>query len=380
MDRGEAAVVVRAMHQEPAGDAISAAAAAIVDGAIGAVSRRRRVGSRTRPDVPIDRDLFDRQTLKDLGEFLQHVRRGVLTRREIVQEAGMWQQVLALGWPDDAADHPAVAQALDLLAALPEAELGPITLTPVEPVNDLERAMAATSRDESTRPALWRALHDGEIVLPVVAYELVRPEGANFQFLAAPVDETPLVLGFTTDERFETLLPDASKVSRVTPRGSDLARFWPAGHWLVINPGYDNQVVLSPWEVAGLPDGARSELPHPRSARIEPPDEGDNRLPALVQALAQVPEVDHVIWARAHPKRAVARTVPQDVLVVTAKPSRPHGEADEAAAAHALSARLPAGLFSRAVVVGRQMDQGHPFVEAVVDAGRVVDGTPGHAR
>lgn len=356
-----------------AGDPTSAAAVAVVDAAIGAVAQRRRVSHRAEPDVPIDRDLFDGQTLKDLTEFLRHVRRGVLTRQEIAEEAGVWRQLLEVGWPDDAGDHQEVAQAVDLLAALPDAELEPVTLTPIEPINDLERAMAATSRDESTRPALWQALHDGEIVLPVVAYELIRPEGANFQFLAAPFDKAPLVLGFTTDERFDALLPDASQVSRVTPRGSDLAKFWPDGHWLMINPGYANQVVLSPWEITGLPGGPSSELPHPRSAKIESPDEHDGRLPALVQALADTPQVDHVVWAQVRPRRDSTSAAPQDVLVVISEASPPDDAAAEAAAVHALATNLPAELFARAVVVGRQSDQDHPFVGAVVETGRVVD-------
>lgn len=242
------------------GDGASAAAAEVVDAALAAVVQRQRNSHRAQPDVPLDGELLDPQTLRDLGEFLRHTRQGMLTRQEVVQEARMWRELLRLGWPPDARDAAAVATAVDLLSALPDAEMEPVVLTPVEPATELERVMATVAADESARPALWQALWDGEIVLPVVAYELIRPEGAHFQFLTAPYDKTPLVLGFATGERFDALLPEEASVSRVTPLGRDLPKFWPEGHWLMLNPGYENQVVLSPWEITGLPDGPKTEL------------------------------------------------------------------------------------------------------------------------
>lgn len=375
--------------------------------------QRQRNSHHARPDVPLDPELLDRQTLRDLGEFLRHTRHGMLTRQEVVQEARLWYELLALGWPADARDAPVVAQAVELLTNLPDAELEPVTLTPVEPANELERVMATVARDESARPALWRALWDGELVLPVVAYELIRPEGAHFQFLTLPYDRTPLVFGFAADERFDALLAPGARVSRVTPLGRDLPRFWPEGHWLMLNPGYENQVVLSPWEIAGLPDAPRTELPDPRAAEIEPVDEDDPRLPALVEVLARLPEIDHVHWARIRPVRDADRTPWQDVVVVTVvprapggtggargaggagpgeptspispavpisptvptgrgltDPAGPDGEGGEGAATRALAWALPVDRFPGVVVLARQADLAHPFVEAVVARGR----------
>jgi type III secretion system (T3SS) SseB-like protein len=380
-------------------------AAATVDAAIAAVERRRRLPSRPPDDdVPLDRRLLDGQTLRDLGEFLRFARRGLLTRQEIVHEARLWRRLLAAGWPSEARDAPPLARGLELLSALPDAEGEPVPAVQVEPADDLERALAEVNRDETARPRLWQALHDGELVLPVVAYELVRPEGANLQFLTAPIAASPLVFGFTSEERFDALLPEGPEMSRVTPRGRDLPRFWPDGHWLMINPGYADHVVLSPWEVKGLPGGARSELPHPRAVRIEPPAADDPRRPALVDVLRTIPGVDHVVWARVRPTHAGEGAPWQDLLVVVstglADPDNPDGAggpgastvaatgladpdepgaqgsveaAGEAAAVNALSAVLPRDLFPRAAVVARQPGLAHPFVEAVVAAGHRVD-------
>jgi hypothetical protein len=232
--------------------------------------------------------------------------------------------------------------------------------------------MVAVKLDDRARPALWRALYEGEIVLPVVAYELVRPEGPNFQFLSAPFGDAPLVLGFTTEERFQHLMPPGSEVSQVVPLGRDLPKIWPQGHWLMINAGYTNNVVLSPWEIMGLPDGPRSELPQPRAVDLQPPAEDDERFGVLVDTVAHVEEVDHVYWARVRPAKGKDDAPWQDVLVVVAAAGKT-GEKHEAAAARALSSSLPPEAFDKAAVVARQLSLKHPFIEAVVAAADRVD-------
>jgi type III secretion system (T3SS) SseB-like protein len=374
------------------GDVTSAAAAGLVHAALQAVGQRQRTRHPGDPDVPLDPEVFDAQTLRDLGEFLRHTREGMLTSGEVADEARLWHQLLPHGWPSEASDAPPVARAIELLTSLPAEEVGPVVLTPVEPVNDLERVMVAVAADEATRPDLWQALHDGEVVLPVVAYELIRPEGAHLQLLAVPLDETPLILGFTSEERFAALLPegggdgpgdtggeasdggvnadadaDADRISRIRPRGRDLPRFWPAGHWLVLDPGYENQVVLSPWEIAGLPLGPRARLPHPRATRLRPVAEDDPRVPVVGEVVGTRAAIDHVTWAQVRPAGGDEATW-QDFLVVTVTP--PADEAAEARAVRELSQVLPAEDFVRAVVLARQADDAHPFVEAVVAEGR----------
>jgi hypothetical protein len=357
--------------------AASAVAVSILDAAIRAVRQRRRQGTNRPPDAPLDPAVFDPQALRDLLEFLQHARRGLLTAEEIVQEAVMWEKLLQAGWPADASDIVTVLRAVDLLSDVPATGEDPPPLTEVEPANDLERAMAAAVADEAARPALWQAIHDGEVVLPVVAYELVRPEGANFQFLSVPYSDTPLVLGFATEERFRALLPPGSEVSLVEPPGRHLPRIWPAGHWLMINPGYANNVVLSPWEIEGLPHGGRAELPNPRAVQLEAPDEDDPRREVLARAVTRTPQVGRVAWARVRPARAPSHAPWQDVLVVSASPpdqdEARSTEAGETAAVQALVSALPPSAFAKAIVVGRQVDLEHPFIEAAVTAARHLD-------
>jgi hypothetical protein len=391
--------------------AVGAAAAGIVDTAIATVEKRRRVRPHQPDPVPLDAEVFDPQTLGDLLEFLRHSRRGMLTAAEIAEEAGMWVQIVGAAWPGEAPDYDAVMIAVELLAAAPVPPAEPATVRSVEPANDLERAVAAVAADENARPQLWQALYESDLVLPVVAYELVRPEGANFQFLAAPVGDTPLILGFGTEERFDALFPEARDLSRVTAPGRDLPKFWPEGHWLMINPGYEPHVVLSPWEIAGLPDGGRSELPPPRAVDIETPagtedDERAARLRSLIAGTTGTttdgtatsgtattgtatdgttttgaPGVVEVHWARVRGRAKAAagreRANWQDVLVVTAVSATAEAETR---AVSAVQAALPAAEFPRAMVVGRQADVAHPFVEAVIDAGRALIADDGGRR
>ncbi|HEV7760726.1 MAG TPA: hypothetical protein VGO78_17095, partial [Acidimicrobiales bacterium] len=351
-----------------------------VDTAIGAVGRRRRVrpdraDQADRPDdVPLDPAIFDQQTLGDLLEFLRHSRRGLLTAAEIVEEAAMWQQIVDAAWPEDATDHEAVMVAIELLAAVPAPAAAPSPPRPVEPANDIERAVAAVAADEGARPRLWRAIYEGDVVLPVVAYELVRPEGANFQFLSVPLGDTPVVLGFGIEERFDALLPEGMQFSRVLAPGRDLPKIWPAGHWLMINAGYEHHVVLSPWEIAGLPDGGRAELPQPRAVDIDDPgdDERAGELVAIVASLAGAGRaVTQVRWARVRGRAQAAggRVHPhwQDVLVVSG--SGPTAEAEQAAV-QVVTAAVPAGRFPRMLVIGRQEAMAHPFIEAVLAVAR----------
>jgi len=223
------------------------------------------------------------------------------------------------------------------------------------------------------------------VVLPVVAYELVRPEGANFQFLAVPMGDTPVVLGFGTEERFDALLPEGMQYSRVLAPGRDLPKIWPAGHWLMINAGYEPHLVLSPWEIAGLPDGGRAELPQPRAVDIDDPgdDERAGELVAIVARLAGAGRtVSQVRWARVRGRAqaAAGRVHPhwQDVLVVSG--AAPTAEAEQAAV-QAVTAAVPAGRFPRMLVIGRQEALAHPFIEAVLAVARplVDDGGTGES-
>jgi hypothetical protein len=353
--------------------AATAAAASILDAAITAVTQRRRHSTNRQPDVPLDRRFLDAQTLGDLHEFLQHCRKGLLTADEIGQEARMWEEILQAGWPASSRDVETVLRAVDLLRDVPPSGMEPPPLTAAEPANDLERAMEATLADESARPALWSALFASGLVLPVVAYELIRPEGAHFQFLTVPYSDTPLVLGFANEDRFRDLMPPGAEISLVEPPGHHLPKVWPEGHWLMINPGYTNSVVLSPWEITGLPDGPRSELPKPSAVQFSPPEDDDPRRSVLLDTLRQVPSVGSVAWSRVRPARALPHIRWQDVLVITAASG---DEADELAAVQAFNAALPPTTFQKAITTARQPSLAHPFIHTALTHSHHLTSTP----
>jgi len=325
----------------------------LLDAAIVEVTGHRRSGPDPAGDGP-DPMVFDQQTLADLLAFLQDARGGRLSPEEVAYEAALWQQLVDVGWPAVGPGSP-VEQAVALLADVPADD---------DPANPLEDAMAAVTRDEAARPALWQALYEGQLVLP-----LVRPGGADLQFLSAPTDDARLVLGFATEARFDTLLPDGAEMSRVLAPGPDLPKIWPAGHWLMINPGHATKVVLSPGEVTGLPHGERRELPHPRSVEVAPPEDDDGRALLLSAATVAVGGCRLVHWARLRRRDAPEHAPWRDALVVTAADG-----ADQDAVVRALRSVLPPAVFPSPVVVGRRADLVHPLVDAVVADGRPVHG------
>lgn len=330
--------------------------------AIGEIRQhRRRWPAEQAADGP-DPVVFDKETLGDLLAFLRDARRGLLTPDELAHEARIWQKLVDVGWTASSGDSP-VEQALDMLAGAPHGLLGPPTPTQVEPANEVERCLAAVVEDDTARPALWQALHQGELVLPVVA-----TEAGNLQFLCAPASEQPLVFGFATEERFDALLPTGSEISRVLAPGGDLPKIWPAGHWLMVNPGYTNSVVLSPSEVTGLPHGPLSELPHPRTVTVAAPTPADEeRAVLLAAAVVSVPGCAKATWALVRPRSAPGGSPWRDVVVVEAA-----GGYDQNTVVPAMREALPASVFPSAAVLGCDADLVHPLVEAVREAGRSV--------
>lgn len=121
----------------------------------------------------------------------------------------------------------------------------------------------------------------------------------------------------------------------------------------------------------GAAHGGRAELPHPRAVRLAAPDEDDPRHEVLLDALARTPQAGGVAWARVRPARASAHAAWQDVLVVTAADEATEvAETAETAAVQALVSALPPDAFAKAIIVGRQVDLDHPFIEAAVTAAR----------
>ena len=96
----------------------------------------------------------------------------------------------------------------------------------------------------------------------------------------------------------------------------------------------------------------------------------------LTDAIARTPQVGRVAWARVRPARAPAHAPWQDVLVVSAPDDAGTAEAvetAETAAVQALVSALPPSAFTKAIIVGRQLDLDHPFIEAALTSARHLD-------
>lgn len=203
----------------------------------------------------------------ELRRFLRDAREGLLSSDSIVDEARLWHELIGRGWPGDRAAAAILRRAVDALTRTPSLD-EPEVPEPFEPINDLERAVAAAADDPWQRPDLWRALHAGEVVLPVLAFDLRPEQGLSLRFLTMALDAFPLVVGFTAEERFDALLGDDTDFPRVLAPGPDLPQVWPAGHALQLNPGYDVGVVVTADEILHLPHGpAALRAPTDRRSR-----------------------------------------------------------------------------------------------------------------
>lgn len=222
--------------------------AALLDDAIAALARCARLSAGERGDRGIDPEMFDAPTLQDLDAFLHQVRDLAIAPDEAIAEARLWKRAVELGWRDELADTAPVRWAIErLTVALPATAAEPL---PLDPVNDLERALLALDTDPAARPELLAAFRDAEVVVPVLACDVTGSDGMVFQLLTLPEQDRPVVLGFTSRERLEALWPDGVERSSITPQGRDLPSIWPADHWLLLNFGYCGAAALSPEEIA----------------------------------------------------------------------------------------------------------------------------------
>jgi hypothetical protein len=253
------------------------------------------------------------ETLEMIDEYLRTCLTGAIPPSLVAMEARTWIEIALAGWPFDSPTALTLLRALRMLACLTPEEA---SAEPPEPdvSTPLERALAAALADPTVRPALWKALWFGTIFLPVAEVSFDDDEHAVYRFVTVDIGGEPAILGFTTEERLDLVVPD-EPVGRVEPNGEELAALWPDEHWLILNPGFELSTVLSAAEIRGLPDGPTLLVPEGARYRLEPPQADATRLEALHLARRSVPGVLAVHWAVLHPEPSGP---PRDVLVVAA--------------------------------------------------------------
>lgn len=284
----------------------------IVKSALGVVDRIFEEADESNDTAALTCPTMSPETLEMIGEYLATCLTGALAPSQIRNEARTWLEVALAGWPFDSPTALTLLRALRVLAELePEAPEGDQPDPPAG--TPLERAIEAVLADPAARPALWKALWYGTIFLPVADVDFDSDEHAVFRFVTVDIGGEPAILGFTTEERLDLVVPD-EPVGRVEPTGEELARLWPDRHWLILNPGFTVSTVLSPGEVKGLPDGPTVFVSDGAQYQLEAPPADDVRLPALRGVRHSVDGVAGVHWAVLRPGPAGRD---RDVLVVS---------------------------------------------------------------
>jgi hypothetical protein len=226
----------------------------------------------------LDGGLEVAEVLQDLGRFVTDAGEGWFTDAEASEEAEVWLALLSAA----GLRAPALTRFLALLVKGAGAS-SPPPAGEAPPANPLEAAARLARSDDQARPALWRALHQGSVHIPVLHHDLILPGGkARFRLLAVPIGGSAVVLGFTTEQHLDALAPEAG---RIEAKGEELAGVWPEEHWLVLDAGTPHAVLLAPSEVTGLPDGPTQLLPPPEAVVITPGHRADGRWPPVVAAL-----------------------------------------------------------------------------------------------
>jgi type III secretion system (T3SS) SseB-like protein len=160
------------------------------------------------------------------------------------------------------------------------------------PANALEESLLAALRAHD-RDALLGAIASGELLLPAPEAPprgerlVVAGEGAELPLAFLEHEGTRYVAAFTSPAQFLRFLPNGSAYIRL--RGAALAAVAPPEHALVLNPGGDIGVTLTPDEIAALRTASRGLS---RGFAIgEPKQEAAELLDALTAFAEETPAV-----------------------------------------------------------------------------------------
>jgi hypothetical protein len=126
-------------------------------------------------------------------------------------------------------------------------------LTPFEPCNEIERRIGGARDGKLSGDTLMRAIAAADLFIPSAGE--VAPDGTGYRPILMEQDDISLVAVFTAAARMDKSM--APVLMRMNGRQFFLRL--PAGHGVIVNPGFDAQIILPPQGVTALQEDLRGQ-------------------------------------------------------------------------------------------------------------------------
>ena len=125
-------------------------------------------------------------------------------------------------------------------------------LAPFQPWNEIERRIEDTRNGQGDVDALMRAIAGADLFIPSAGD--VQPDGSGYRPILLEQDDLSLAVVFTAAARMEKGM--APTLMRINGRQFFLRL--PAGYGVIVNPGFEAQIILPPEGVAALKEDLRT--------------------------------------------------------------------------------------------------------------------------
>ena len=126
-------------------------------------------------------------------------------------------------------------------------------LAPFQPWNDIERRIEAARDGKMTADALMRAIAEADLFIP--SDSDVQSDGSGYRPILLEQDELSLVPVFTAAARMEKGM--APTLMRMNGRAFFLRL--PKGFGVIVNPGFEAQIIMAPEGVQALKEDLRAQ-------------------------------------------------------------------------------------------------------------------------
>lgn len=125
-------------------------------------------------------------------------------------------------------------------------------LAPFQPWNEIERRILAIRNGKGDADALMHAIAEADLFIPSDGD--VQPDGSGYRPILLEQDDISLVAAFTAAARMEKDM--APTLMRIQGRAFFLRL--PAGYGVIVNPGYEAQIILPAEGVTALKEDLRA--------------------------------------------------------------------------------------------------------------------------